>query len=1187
MIFFFLRYFTCKNYQISRVNKIAFKVMIIVILFNDLLISIVLLYINKKSMKVFKIFCSVVLLLPVFSGITSSMVAYDYDVGEKDFPGTVFERTEKQISAMQNPENSTNGNSWNVLNIQSVLEAEQQGGFSLFSDSNEISGSLDILTGKSSMNDSMQLGDFSSGLENKEEFLENIRKSIEAYKVNSDEKEYPESLKDFAKYNESNHLWAKIRMGDWNTPRKNISEISELFEYNLDTVIFKDSYGREYKKEEFTNLSEISDREMLKIAQKIKQDKKIPSYFSYVSVDKKDKENNRKVLRNFYILEGVLGEKFLTEIQRKSVHDEEFYSEKILTNYREDGNIKIQELSFNYEYNDISFRSRLLGMVYIKTINPESTFSLSLKSQRFNTEISDVKTVETKSHDFEELLEELDEEENPLPEEEGAIPEIYSLIPADTFSVYFSDPQKYREFSETLSNPLSEISQVLPLPSVSKMEEMIGKRLKIGDPKKFLGAVTEFAFVGDDIRIFPSSDFALIFKCKSDLACKIFGAEKVGDFFVLASDEKILEKIQKNNVGNAHLRSLREEKDFQYSWAVTENRRDGFIFFSDAFIRKMVSPEYRIKLRRQKSVIEAMNAVQYVIWVYKKDQKKFPENLQELEEKKYISENSIYELEKYSVNPHTGIISHEIWGTPFNITPLTRVKIQKISKGEKNWYETGIDEYQSNYQEFFDPIGVSITVADKIAFHTVILPLSQNKDYALLKTIGGGISKENFDLAGKYPTAMKGIMSFDIDEILYTIEDRKNKAILDVLNNKKKKSECFNELGSEKVCAKLFSPEVSDREKIIIAKEQEMWREISDDLSIDWENSDERIFDFLGDEIMLGFGENIVFDFDAYDTSGLDIFLTLKLNNSEKAETFFLALGKSIAKEMQGKRGFGSFFQINKPIKNTWGTGKNAKKYYSIPLGFMNIFVFFDEDRVSFSVSQNTIHTMIEGMSLEKKSEISGKPYNFSRLHTFLSGEKNILLTADTKKIAHWLENIPQEMKQQFKEEIMSQIFTLDYINNNSYEAEYFLLSEILGEKFMTEKFSSYPERLGYKAAFKKDTHTNIPQIFWKNINTGEEFSGENSEIFEQELAKINILEKIQKFLSAYGETGLSFAFTKHGAEIKIAFDNASNSQIDDRFESEEIDTIENIFSEFSDTHKIFMGGLGVIAMLGVLYILE
>jgi len=33
--------------------------------------------------------------------------------------------------------------------------------------------------------------------------------------------------------------------------------------------------------------------------------------------------------------------------------------------------------------------------------------------------------------------------------------------------------------------------------------------------------------------------------------------------------------------------------------------------------------------------------------------------------------------------------------------------------------------------------------------------------------------------------------------------------------------------------------------------------------------------------------------------------------------------------------------------------------------------------------------------------------------------------------------------------------------------------------------------------------------------------------------------------MTEYGEIGLSFAFTKHGAEIKIAFDNASNSQID------------------------------------------
>jgi hypothetical protein len=1172
---------------------------------------------SHKFFSGISLFClSFSALIPSFLGMQTSL-AQNIEKDTFPFPKTVFEKTERQIN---NPKEQFDRWEWRRTN--SVLEAEQQGGFSLLSSSNDISQGLDILTGNASMNDSMQLGDFSSGQENQQQFLENLTEAIEAYKQNSDEGEYPESLADFAKYpfdedNQRENRWATIQMGSgWNAPRKNISEVADLVEYKR--VLFTTTFPfSEIKKESYSKNEAFEIINRFAGGEDVREIR--PPKVSFVEIPSGEKNTDEEILKDFVKkLETASGKKLALSTTREGngniaytidyspggdfILPSEFTVVREKSNNEESDETEVDPLMMM-----LTDESRTEeAMNILANQQSYSTFSLSIKPQAFDIPLPEVQTIETKSHDFEELIKELSEEEKKNIE---TIPEIYSLIPADTFSVYFSDSEKYREFSETMNNPLSELSQISPLPSVGKMEELIGKRLNIGDPKKFLGTITEFAFVGEDIRIYPSSDFAIIFKCKSNELCEIFGAEKVGEYFVLATHKKILENFinecnaefpefdgcegismcmpEPKLVCTVKIRdktSLKDELDFQYSWAVTENRRDGFIFFSDAFIRKMVSPEYRINLRRQKSVVESMNALQYIVWVYKKNEQKFPENLQELEEKNYISKNSLYQKEKYSLDPKTGIVKHEIWGTPFDITPLTRVSIDTISKGEKTWYETGVDQYQSNYQEFFDPIGISITVADKIAFHTVILPLSANEEYKIIETIGGNISKEHFELAGTYPTAAEGVMSFDIDEILYQAGLARmggEEKFQEFLKDDKNLQNCLEDDDIlEEACNKIFDPKIPEKERLIMVAEQDLLEEFYEDGFLkEFNNKDTfgKTFDFLGDEIMLGFGENMKFDFDSYDTSGIDIFLTLKLNDSQKAEEFFLAIVKAIGNEMRGNRGF-RMFQMNKPIKNH----HNEKEYYSLPLGPVSIFVFFDEDRVSFAVSQNTILSMIGENNAENTGSENNQE-NFARLHQFLSGTKNILLTGDTKKIINWLEIIPEEMQKEFNKEIARDIFETQSWRDNrhSYEGEYFLLQEVLGEEFMKNHFSQYPVKLGYKGVFKDSNQENATFV-WQNIETGEEIS-------EQQIGeKVDIISLLTTSLSSFGEAGLTFAFTEHGAEIKIAFDNASNNTIDERFENiSGKNTLSEIFSgENSDLIKNIGIGSGIILIGGILFIL-
>jgi hypothetical protein len=942
------------------------------------------------SIGVMKRFFSCILAFIFFFPSVFALDFSDPIVGDRKtkFPKTFFQQIEQQHNGQ-----SVDGLEWR--NVESLLEREQKGGMPLFSYNGSDAGIFDVLSGRSSMDDALQIGDFSSGMENKVQFLENIKDALENYKRNSEEKEYPEHLEDFRKY--EGQWWAEIQMhpSDWRQ-RKSIADIADLVEYK--------------------RMEQLDD-------------KAVPKY----------------------------------------------------------------------------------------------TYELSIKPLSGKVSISDIQSVETKSHDFEGLLLELkNDSQSPLHEE--TLPKIYAHIPADTFSVYFSESGKYRAFSQTLANPLSEIRQMFPLPTVSQMEEIIGKRLGIGDPKKFLGAVHEFAFVGEDIRIFPSNDFALLFKCKLDVACDMFGAEKIGDYFALATNKKVFHRLE--GAGSRGIPSLRDEKDFEYAWRVTDSRRNAFLFFSDRFIRKMVSPEYRIALRRQESVIEAMNVLQYISWLYKKQENIFPKTLQELEEKKYIPDNILFDSEKYSFDEQ-GIIRHAIWGSPFDITPVTQVKLSEVFESEKEWYETKRDVYQSNYRKFFDPIGVSIVVSDKILFHTVILPLSDSKEYQILRSITGNVSKEYFDLLrGNSNVVVEGVMGFDIDRIIYEIirEVGELGGVQEFLEAPY--DFCLEELGrafgtevAKKFCDLLFSDSFSEEEKIAIIGEIMFMNETN----FHWEWG-ERLLDFFGDEIAFHLGTEMFFDFDTLDMSEIDASLSVKLKDRAKAEKIFIAFFKHLEKE--GVGGI-SLFKISGALKNEY----NGEEYYIVPTGFVNLYAYFEDDRVSFAISQKTINGMIDG-------EKANVEKTFQNLDRFLGGTKNVFLRADTGKIGNWIDALPQNTKEEVNKEMLDDMFSPGSypVNKHTYEAEYSLLENILGETFMKTYFTHYPVKFGFFADYSSGT------LEWKDQKSRKIIT--KNEIF----ARIDILDFAKKFLSSYGEIGLSFGFTPHGAEIKVAFDNVLKSEKDDRF---------------------------------------
>jgi hypothetical protein len=914
-----------------------------------------------------------------------------------EYPQTMYEKTKQQMLDLKNGTRTLDDSDFGIWTPQpkSLLQYEQNGGLPVLSRENESMG-LDVLTGKSSLEDGMQLGDFSSATEVENHFFENAKKAIMNFKMETGG--YPHSLDDFQKYDQE--WWAEISLDG---EQKNISEMKEILEYTpVEEKTGKKSILCSGSFDHLTNPDATS-----------------------VSTEYKDelREANPPICQTKNeMLQHESGCCFFTDTE-------------------------------------------------------VTAFTLTLKQEPKNDmiDLSEVKPIETKSHNYAELIQ--------AEKITVDVPEIAHIIPADSFVVHFDSAEKYTEFSKALKNLFfDEFSEILPIHTPEKMEQMIATRLGIPNAIEFLSLVEEIAFVGEDIRLFPSSDYAVIVRWKQEgnsLIASLLQNGKnafgeIGEYFVFATSQSLLNDISDLSEQKGDRKPLSTEDDYRYTLGITEQNREGFVFFSDAFLRKITSPEYRIALRRQKSVRDAMNALQYAVWAYKELEGSFPKTWEEMEKAGYIIENSISQAEKYTIGEN-GIIQHELWGTPFSLTPLTRVEITSVSEQEKTWYETGRDIYQSQYQQFFDPIGISITLADKILFHTVILPVSENEEYKRLEAIGGRKTKETFDLLSEQKSVIEGAFVFDFESVIFNI----------FANDSQKTPQ-------EAVAD--FEQEFTDE----MLSLSEKWA---------WEG---RIFDFLGDEIGFGIGKNLFFDIQ--DVSGIDGFVGVLLKDAEKAENLFSLIFDVLAQEMGGDTGF-RIFQFQGVLKNEY----NGVEYYVIPNGFVNLYAIFLEDRAYFAVSQNTINNIIDGT-------IDGG-VSFSRLDTFLRGEKNTVLRADFQEISAWLDSLPKE--------VIDQVQIFSGKSEMIQAAEREELQKILGEDFMNTYFVHKNDILGYTPKWENRI------FFWEK--NGNRFSPE-------EIDRTEIIENAKNAFMTVGKAGLSFAFTKHGAEIKIAFNNPELTEEDDRF---------------------------------------
>ena len=814
------------------------------------------------------------------------------------------------------------------------------------------------------------------------------------------------------------------------------------------------------------------------------------------------------------------------------------------------------------------------GFTYKKT--GDTYELLASTAAQDQMDISQVQALEIKSHPWDSMI-----------KTQPTIPAIFSFVPADDVMVYFRDMDKMSQLEQSITSIGKPIQSIYSLNNAVEVKDKMFKRLGIKDIKEMRSLVDEAGLVSYDLDAYPNTDYALILKVKSSLLNNFISTyisapkenqAQVGDYYVIATDNSFLQSLinaQKNKD-----QSLAGKKDLAYALSVLENNYDGFSYFSEDFVKKLTGPAYRINARRRNTVLNALETLQYSVFAYRGITGAWPATIKQISDEGYIQPGTVANIDDYFVDSQ-GIVKNKIWGSIYDTTPLDRVTVTSITTGENNLYESFKQGYQNYWREYIDPIGVSIIVGDQIRFHTIILPLIDKSEYNWIKDIAGGdgIAFDFLTNPDRLPS-LQGVMKLNVDDAIYAFykedksefDDGYKKCQDDYYSNYyKNKNADGSPKSMDDACksAELTKEQAVTKVKDSVAK------------AIGWTEKTP-VFDFIGNEITVAGGDNLVFNID--DLSNLDVYIGVDLKDPVLAKKFldevFAWYNKQMSDGESSKTNYGLFkVDSSKPIKNSY----NGVDYYLVPLGFTNFYYAFFNNRFYMTVSQSAMNNLIDG----KKNGALKQPENMARLYDYMGDKMNLGFVVNNTKLEPWL-------KGYIKDQWASYSGAASIRSTLAYYTESLELARALpnydGSTANVKAYYRYVPTGWFDATLaakngKVYLTSNNQEYDLNDVDLGRgSYYGSNDDTKTKSVKLADITKgfNIDKTLNDWQnlkDLGIAFGLSNDGLDIKIAFSNTASAAIDSR-----IGKIAGV--GFKLNANYVLGGVGVLVVLLVLFVI-
>jgi hypothetical protein len=173
--------------------------------------------------------------------------------------------------------------------------------------------------------------------------------------------------------------------------------------------------------------------------------------------------------------------------------------------------------------------------------------------------------------------------------------------------------------------------------------------------------------------------------------------------------------------------SLAKAPDFKYLRTVMSTDGDAFVYLSDAFVRSVVSPRWKIAAFRRTACAAQLEMIEFGRLLAQRDHSKAT-TLDELVREGWVP--------KKLTCPHGGHYDLDAKGAHCSVhgqltflTPLAELPFDSATAVEAGGYRTFVENYREYWRRYIDPVGVRLKLGPTIEAETIILPLVEDSIY--------------------------------------------------------------------------------------------------------------------------------------------------------------------------------------------------------------------------------------------------------------------------------------------------------------------------------------------------------------------------------------------------------------------------------------------------------------------------
>lgn len=428
----------------------------------------------------------------------------------------------------------------------------------------------------------------------------------------------------------------------------------------------------------------------------------------------------------------------------------------------------------NTEFHDLM--SLYTGMTSVQeALQYDRTLLLTDVRQKADIDLASIPGVPLPVHPWDQMITEL-----------GASPVVEplaSVIPRDMAYVHFSDLRDFVSMARDLDDwitPAVQMLEISPGPShfTEKYEQtLIVERTGLAEALGHV-ATDGVALTTSDPFLREGSDVSLVFKVRNRAALvtaltqfethakarrpdvqeafwkdgdvvvrRVFTPDgtleqnrvELGDVLIISNSRGAIREFIAAHRGTSP--RLADEGDFRYMRARYPYTKSetGFIFLSDAFVARAVSPEVKILEARRMRAQADQAVLEYATLFYGMLEGTSPSSLQDVVQAGYLDKAHLKHFDGQPIRFDLDNGASSAWGTSRLLTPIRDLNVGKVTAAERDAYVRFRDTYQQYWRAFIDPIGVQIAKNGDAGWHLDgrMLPLIQNSEYdELIELVG-------------------------------------------------------------------------------------------------------------------------------------------------------------------------------------------------------------------------------------------------------------------------------------------------------------------------------------------------------------------------------------------------------------------------------------------------------------------